>query len=560
LAPRWTDIRSTASPPSAAARLAASRRAVDLAEVPWLIAMALAAVYVIVFVVLFPRNMAQLGWAPEVGSGFVMAETLAEAGTGGFALMGSTGQWVPLWFGEATAWLPLHRAIWIAAPTLVFVATALIVGWCVAQFANRRATILAVLMVLVASPLALAFFMVPFAHNAVYPCTALLGAYLIWLTRGANRRGVTAFLVPPILGVVIGACVSSDPLLVATAVVPLGVTALLTGVRRERRSRIVALSALSTVAVTVPVAKFISHEMTELHYFLLPRPIVIASLSELPERLLLLYRGMQALFNGYLAIERPGAVNAVLGVASDIVMSAALLVFVVFATRITFGFLRSGLRKSSGEAPDRLARLLHIVYWLLSAATACGAFWIAGEGSTTTHESYYATVIFSLAAVLPLLLGRSPARWLIPAGASVLFTASLVGLASNYFNVRTILPQYAPTITRLAEANHVQVGYTNWQDAAGLTWGTNNRVITRPLVECTIPEGFRELCPGFQAYLAAWYTPSPRETFLLADKAAIAIHTAPPGLGKPIAVYRFGPMSMYIYPYDIATRLGPAQN
>jgi hypothetical protein len=31
----------------------------------------------------------------------------------------------------------------------------------------------------------------------------------------------------------------------------------------------------------------------------------------------------------------------------------------------------------------------------------------------------------------------------------------------------------------------------------------------------------------------------------------------PEGLGKPLAVYAFESMRMYIYPYDIASRFGP---
>jgi hypothetical protein len=557
LALRRTDIDSV-SAPRASARLAAAPRAIRLPTVPWLIAMSLAAAYVVVFVVLFPRNIAQLGWEPEVSSGFVMSETLVKTGAGGFTVMGSTGQWVPLWFGLLTAWLPLHRALWELAPTLAFAATTLIVGWSVAQLANRRAAILAVLIGLVASPLALAFFMVPFAHNTVYPCTALLGAYLIWLARGEGRRRFTAFAVPPILGIAIGACVASDVLLAATAVIPLALTALLAGVRRDRRSRIVALSALTTVVVTIPAAKLTSTTMSSLGFVTLPTPLKIASLSELPARLRLLYEGLQALFNGYLGSERPGTINFLLGVTSDIVMSLALLALLAFGVYAIVGFMRSGLRRHVAEAPDRLARSLHISYWVISALTACGAFWIAGEGPITTHESYYATVIFSVAAVLPLLLlTSSVARWAIPAGASALFTASLVGLASNYFNVRRVLPRAAPAITKVAEAEHAQVGYTNWEDASGLTWGTDNRVIVRPLVVCPNPAG-ANLCPGFQAFVPSWYTPHNRRTFLLLDPEGIEIHAVPPGLGKPLAVYNVGAMQMIIYPYDIASRLGRA--
>jgi hypothetical protein len=533
-------------------------RRTDLVALVWLIAFAIGAVYLVMFVVLLPRDFSQLAWEPEVSSGLVMAETLVKTGSGGLTVMGSTGQWVPLWFGLLTAHLPLHRELWTIAPALTFVAAAVIVGWSVAQFADRRAVILALLIGLVASPLSLAFFIVPFAHNTVYPGTALLGAYLIWLTRGARRRRAVAFAVPPLLGVAIGACVASDFLLVATAVIPLALVSLLAAAQRDRRSRIVALSGLVTVAVTFPIAKLTASTMSSLGFITLQTPIKYASLSELPARAKLLFNGMQALFNGYLLPERPGALNAALGLGCDVVMSAALLTLVVVGVRATVRFLAAGVRGRAPESPTGLARSLHVSYWLLATAVPCGAFWLAGEGPVTTHESYYATVIFSLAAVLPLLLATSSrARWLLPLGAAVFFAASLNGLAANYFNFRTGLARTAPMIERVARAEGATVGYTNWQDASGLTWGTANRVVVRPIVECNNPSGV-PLCPGFQAFVPSWYTPHPRRSFLLLDANGIAIYTVPPGLGKPLASYDFGAIQMYVYPYDLATRLGPA--
>jgi hypothetical protein len=531
-------------------------RGVELPAPAWLIPLAIATAYLVLFVVRIPHNVTALGWDPDVGSAFVMPETLVKTGTGGHTVMASAGQWVLLWFGLLTARLPLHRELWGIAPTLLFIATALIVGWSVLQLAGRRAAILAVLMGLVASPLALAFFMAPFSHNSVYPCTALLGAYLIWLARGDGRRRLAALAVPPLAGVAIGACLASDLLLAATAVIPLTLVAILAGLRRDRRSRLVSLSALTTVAVAIPIARLTDSIMHSLGYVTLSSPVHVAELAELPARAQLLFKGLKALFNGYLGTERPGTLHTPLGVASDVVMSAALLALLVLGVRTTARFISSGLRKHSAQTPSQLARSLHVIYWVTSAATACGVFWVAGEGPVTTHESYYATAIFSVAAVVPLLLSVGAfARRLILAGVTVFFTASLVGLSNDYVNIAAALARSAKTVTRIAEANHVQVGYSNWGDSSGLTWGTHERVIVRPLVECEGPEGV-ELCPGFQAYVPSWYVPERRHTFLLIDANETEIRAAPESLGRPLAVYSFESMRMYIYPYDIASRLG----
>jgi hypothetical protein len=531
-------------------------RKLTLSVLSWLIPLTIATIYLVLFVVLLPRNVTGLGWDPSVASAFVLPETLVNTGSGGHTVMGSSPQWVSLWFGLLTAKLPLHRELWGVAPTLMILVTALIVGWSVAQLAGRQAAVLAVLIALVVSPLALAFFMAPFSHNTVYPCTALLGAYLIWLTRGEGRRRWLAFVVPPIMGVVVGTCLASDLLLAATAVIPLALAAVLAGMQRDRRSRFVALSALTTVAVSIPVEKFTAATMKADGFLTLPSPLHYATLSELPARGELLFKGLKLLFNGYLGSDAPGTLHTELGFASDIVMAAALLTLLVVGMRAAAGLAWSSVRKGSVRTPAQLARSLHIAYWVGSTACACGAFWIAGEGPTTTHESYYANAIFAIAAIVPLLLFSGMlARVLIPVGVSLYFTAGLVGLADGYADITASQAPTRANIVRFAEVNHVQTGYSNFGDASGLTWGTDNRLIVRPVQECQNPEG-TDLCPGFQAYVPSWYVPQRRHSFLLVDANGIEVRSLPPGLGKPLAVSSFESMSMYIYPYDIATRFG----
>jgi hypothetical protein len=229
---------------------------------------------------------------------------------------------------------------------------------------------------------------------------------------------------------------------------------------------------------------------------------------------------------------------------------------------VTVRFIASGLRKLATRTPAELARSLHIIYWAASAAIACGAFWLAAEtgGGTNLHESYYATVIFSVAAVVPLLLSSSAAaRWLIAAGASVFFAASLAGLTSNYMNISGWIANYAPSVTRIAQANHVTYGYGGYGEASSLTWNTHGRVTVRPLMACSNPAG-AGICPFYLVAVPSWYTPRQRRTFLLVDSDEPWVSSLPSGLGRPQATYAFGAMHMYIYSYDIASRLGPTPN
>jgi hypothetical protein len=200
------------------------------------------------------------------------------------------------------------------------------------------------------------------------------------------------------------------------------------------------------------------------------------------------------------------------------------------------------------------------MYWAASAASACGAFWLAAEtgGGTNLHESYYATTIFSVAAVVPLVLTAGAlARRIVLVGASVVFAASLVGMTGNYLSIAPWIAVKAPIVTRLAQANHVSYGYGGYGTAASLTWNTHGRVTVRPLLECENPAG-ANICPFYEARVPSWYVPQQRRTFLLVDREEAFLSQLPKGLGRPLAAYSFGAMSMYIYPYDIAARLGPA--
>jgi hypothetical protein len=68
-----------------------------------------------------------------------------------------------------------------------------------------------------------------------------------------------------------------------------------------------------------------------------------------------------------------------------------------------------------------------------------------------------------------------------------------------------------------------------------------------------------DLCPFYLGRVASWYAPAPRRSFVLVNPADPFLPGIPPGLGKPIAAYELGgSIKMYIYPYNVASRLGPA--
>ena len=524
----------------------------------WLAPCAVALAYLCVFLAQLPHNIWELGWNSDYASGFTVPATVARTGTGGHTVLGTYSLYAALWFGLLTAWLPLHRELWESAPTALFVLSALIIGWSVSRIASARTGLLAVLIVLIASPAALGIFMAAVAHNTVYPCIALLGAYLVWLARGVGRGRTATLLVPMLAAIVLGVGLASDILLLPTGILPFALTAVIACLRRDRHSRRVGLSALATVLVALPIAALVSATMSSLGYALNspPNALDLAPLSVLPSQGHRLLNGLERLFNGHLASGAPGPRSIALGSVCEILMAAALLTLLLAGARAAISFIRSGWRTNLPKTPTETAAALHIIYWVSSAIAACGAF-VLGTFVDANHEAFYVTVTFSVAAVIPLCVNSRGARWLSPVGLAIFFTASLLGLTSDSIVDLAPLAHYEAYVLKVARAYDATTGYAGYWDASSLTWSSGERVAARPVFACENPGG-ADLCVFSQETVPSWYAPSRRRTFLLVDAGEPYLRFLPIGLGRPLKAYSFGPMRMYVYSYDIASRLGPS--
>ena len=293
--------------------------------------------------------------------------------------------------------------------------------------------------------------------------------------------------------------------------------------------------------------------MSSLGYKTHPPALELTPLSSLPKNGKLLFQGLKQIFNGYLGGPgSTGTLHTELGVACEIVMVAALLTLLAAGARSATSFVLSRRRVDSPTTPTQLATTLHTIYWVSSAIMACAGFVFSTFGPY--HESFYMTVTFSVAAVTPLFLySDTLVRWLIPVGASIFFVGSLVGLESSNTGSPAVLAPYEKGIVNFALANSATVGYGGDRDASSFTWGSHERVVVRPVYTCWHPGG-GNLCIFPQETVPSWYAPKQQFTFLLARHEELG---PPEGFGRPLAVESFGPATMFIYPYDIASRFGP---
>lgn len=137
----------------------------------------------------------------------------------------------------------------------------------------------------------------------------------------------------------------------------------------------------------------------------------------------------------------------------------------------------------------------------------------------------------------------------------------ILPIARSYTTTGYIPPiaRYQSQITAFAEANHAELGFAGYSDASSLTWNSSERILVRPAQACESPRGMG-ICSFFLATVPSWYSPSQRRTFLLVDSSETFLLSLPHGLGEPIATATFGPVQMYVYRYDIASRMGAASD
>jgi hypothetical protein len=111
------------------------------------------------------------------------------------------------------------------------------------------------------------------------------------------------------------------------------------------------------------------------------------------------------------------------------------------------------------------------------------------------------------------------------------------------------LGTYAQPIRQLLEREGVTRGYAGYWDAQNLSWQTDMHLLVAPVVNCGA-----ELCPYRFFTIRSWFEPHEGATFLLVDPTIPVIHV-PPFAARAASKYHFGPLTLYLFDYDIARHI-----
>jgi hypothetical protein len=527
----------------------------------WWAPLLFAAAYLVTLAAQLDRLLASTYLNADAASAPVIGELFGHAAGHPQVLLGHLGWYSTLLFELGTHWLPLHRQIWEGAPYAMALGSAALVGWGALRVAGRWAGAVAASIVVCAGPGMLGLLLALNDHASTWFTLAALGAFVVLLEqRASTLAGGWLAALAIVVGALLGANAASDVLLSIAGAAPLllavGCTwALHPSARTARAAAFALLSAAVALVSSVLVHAWAHHE-----HILAASDVktkMFASVDAVGVNFKLWWQSIAVLGNGDFFGATLGFSSALAFACAALSIAAVLLVACAARSELARALAarRTGPREREQSVSVRLA---WCVFWGSSLVLLSAAFIFSAIPEDLGSSRYLVGAIYAAAALVPLLGSRgAAARAAVTAGATLYaFTGWLALAQHRLIDSPPASPSYrlASAVEGFARREHLSVGYAGYWDAAPIAWATHLRVKVYPVDDCA---GNQHLC-GFELhFISSWYTPAPAmRTFLLVDPAYPAVPSAPtPDLGAPIAVHQIGAVTMYVYPYNIASRL-----
>ena len=496
--------------------------------------------------------------APYIG------ELYPHAGHGAQVVLGRFPWYTTFWIESLTRWLPAHRVWWEVGPWGVSLLGVALVAWSTAKAAGRWAATVVAVVLVCASPAIqggeggrlLTWQFAASQHALTFAHVAVLGAFLVFLaTRGGKvgDRWVTHALACGGVAAITAAGLASDALLGAAGVGPFLVagiaTAVLVGGPVGRR---VAGSAVAIAAVSVVGARVIEHVMRTAK--VIPHPgfsVSLAPFDQWGTSARHLGEAMLHLFNGHFG--GPAFTSqVVLQTASALVVTAAAAAAIIVAGRWVVGARRA----ARGATASAAAETAHLAFWIAAGVVLTVVVVTTNLAGKHDSSKYLVTLGYAIFALLAVAAARR--RWAqacVVVGVCALVAGSIDALWSPTLEARadrSPLVRASGPLFRLVRREHLDHGYARYADAAPLGWQTHAGVRVYPIAACH-PKA-PHLCPWGFHRISSWYRPRrATRSFLVTDSIT---RNAIASLGRHIAAFHAAGLTIYVYPYDIAFKLG----
>ena len=532
-------------------------------QLPWL-PLVLAGAYLIAVLVQFGQIVSAIYLDADAASAPVIGQLYGGAVAHRDVVLGQMAWFSTLIFELATRWLPLHRQIWEVAPYAMAFASAALIAWGLWHVAGRWAASVGGALVICAAPHTLHLLFSLNDHSPTWFSLALLAGLLVLLERNAEQlKTVWAVLAVIVVGTIVGANMASDTLLLGAGFVPallaIAGVRVLPGIRTSRRALWLMLATLALACV----ADELTHVLMHHENVIVPPEVTgteLASAEAVTGNFKLWLQSIAVLGNGEFFGEALSTTSALQVACAGL----SIVAVVILVPRIVWRELTRTLRtdrpgaSAETEAPQIEApRIAWCIFWGSSAILLSAGFVVSSIPVDIESSRYLIGLIYAAAALVPLLGAPGTLRrGAVSAGAAVFAFTGLLSLAHGTVSANTgNFPStgVSAQVARIARREHLTVGYAGYWDAAPITWATGLAVKVYPVQQCGA-----QLCQFNIHYISSWYLARPGvRTFLIEDPTQPV--AAPPvaALGKPSAIYHIDELTMYVYPYNIASRLQP---
>jgi hypothetical protein len=521
----------------------------------------LALLYLVLVLTHLNHLLVNINGNADASSAPVLGELYADR-EGGRVILANLPWFSTLIFELATKWLPAHRQIWEIGPYLFGLLSIAVMSWTAWRVAGRWAAALTGVILLCAGPLVLELMLTLNDHTTSWYSLALLAAFLVLIAeRGSSLGWLPLTALTLIVGVIVGINAASDKALVAAGLLPLLFASVTTWAlsRSARTTKAMGLG-VAVAAVAGISAALTTSIMHSAGVFLAFYELRFASLEAVSTNFKSWWQSIAILGNGDF-FGNAITFTTLLALAGG-ALSVGMTLFIPWRTWRYIDRQRSDDESHDERDDERDDESLderlsvYMLFWTASLVCLSAAFILSSAPAGVETARYLVGVVFAVAAILPLLArGSVAARAIVVAGTLIFLLNSVIALHHDDLtkapSAQGPSPQVAQDVARTAESLHATHGFAPYWDAAPITWRSNFKVQVAPIIGCASPT---KLCPGTFNYLEVWYRPTPLRTFVLTDSSGPP-WSVPAALGQALATYRFGTVTMYVYNYNVVTRL-----
>lgn len=529
-----------------------------LKGVEWLPAAAVA-IYMAVLASRFRGLVRALYWNSDIAFLPAVAESLPSTPGPLHVIVGPNNSSTTLWFDLLTRPLPGHRLIWQVAPAVLTLCGLLLLAWAAWRVAGRWAAMLTFAIGAAAAPSVLTSVIAQSVHVTTWFTGMMLAAFLVFVIRAKLSRSIVAAALA--VALVAGTNLVSDPLLLMSGIVPfIAAPLVLLLRRRDRATLFVASVATATGAAALLIAGISYFAIRQAGFSI--TSVFLGTTGKADFATAPAAKGnVKAFFSNVFSMANGEPVRPpfTLGRVVAFVcagLAIAALVWIVCAA------LRSVWRGGAPGHERGGAATLYLLFWAITVLAVGSAFVLSNVAVGTDTGRYLVPIFYAVAASAPVLASRSAALRVGVAAATVIFcllsASALAGDSIARATKQIPMVSHQRAITAILERERVVRGYAAYWTANAFAWKSGGKLRISPVFECGAPPT-RALCRFPANRVDGWYVPRPNiASFLFVDPAAPppALALPPPvELGPPQATYQFGPISVFVYPYDIAERI-----